>query len=283
MMSTTVKRPSLQLIRVIATKEMKDSVRNRWVMVVFAIFWLLALCMTFAGSAVSGTLSLPSLSSVVASLTTISVFIIPLAAILLSYDAFVGEEEAGTLQLLLTYPVSKSQILVGKLLAHGGVTFTAIASSYASSAAMLILFGRGEPWGEILSSFALLITSSCLLAVIFILISYLVSLKSAEKARAVGSLLALWFALVLIYDLLLLLLLVADLGYASQWLVNLLILLNPTDLYRAINMLGASAPLGSLGLLAQYEWSLPLLLSAGVAWLLSLLYWTRRVFIHKLV
>lgn len=33
-MSTSVKRPSLQLIRVIATKEMKDSVRNRWVMVV---------------------------------------------------------------------------------------------------------------------------------------------------------------------------------------------------------------------------------------------------------
>ena len=282
-MSTSVKWPELELIRVIAIKEIKDSVRNRWVMVVFAIFWLLALCMTFAGSAVSGTLSLPSLSSVVASLTTISVFIIPLAAILLSYDAFVGEEEAGTLQLLLTYPVSKSQILAGKLLAHAGVIFTAIASSYGSSATMLLLFGRGEPWGEILSAFALLIASSCLLAVTFILISYLVSLKSPEKARAVGSLLALWFVLVLIYDLLLLLLLVTDLGYASQWLVNLLILLNPTDLYRAINMLGANTPLGSLGLLAQYDWSLPLLLSAGIIWLLSLLYWTRRVFIHKLV
>ncbi|MFV7772394.1 ABC transporter permease [Shewanella marisflavi] len=283
MMLMIAKRFGLGLIRVIAAKEMKDSVRNRWVMVVFAIFWLLALCMTFAGSAVSGTLSLPSLNSVVASLTTISVFIIPLAAILLSYDAFVGEEEAGTLQLLLTYPVSKSEILAGKLLAHCGVIFTAIASSYGTSAAMLILFGRGDAWSEVLQAFLLLIVSSCLLAVIFILISYLVSLKSAEKARAVGSLLALWFALVLIYDLLLLILLVADLGNVGQWLVNLLIMLNPTDLYRAINMLAGSAPLGSLGLLAQYEWSLPLLLTACATWFFLLFYWTRRVFIHKLV
>ncbi|MCG9748022.1 ABC transporter permease subunit [Shewanella sp. Isolate8] len=282
-MLTIAKRPSLGLIRVIANKELKDSLRNRWVLVVFAIFWVLALSMTFAGSAVSGTLALPSLSSVIASLTTVSVFIIPLAAILLSHDAFVGEEEAGTLCLLLTYPVSKSQILVGKLLAHCMVTFTAITSSYGSSAAILMLFGRGEAWEEILSAFGLLIASSCLLATIFILISYLVSLKSAEKARAVGSLLGLWFALVLIYDLLLLALLVADLGYGSQWLVNLLILLNPTDLYRAINLVSAGAPLGSLGLLAQYEWSLPLLLGACVAWPLLLLFWTRRVFITKLV
>lgn len=49
------------------------------------------------------------------SVVTLGVFLIPLIAILISYDAFVGEQEHGTLILLLTYPLSRTALLTGKL------------------------------------------------------------------------------------------------------------------------------------------------------------------------
>ncbi|MGS0727633.1 ABC transporter permease, partial [Shewanella sp. 0m-11] len=95
---------------VIAKKEIQDSLRNRWVLFISLIFLILSLSVTFAGSAVAGHLALPQLDALISSLSTISVFIIPLAAMLVSYDAFVGEDESGTLLLLLSYPITRLQI-----------------------------------------------------------------------------------------------------------------------------------------------------------------------------
>ena len=44
----------------------------------------------------------------------------PLIALLLSYDAIVGEVERGTMMLLLTYPVARWQVVLGKFLGHVG-------------------------------------------------------------------------------------------------------------------------------------------------------------------
>ncbi len=278
---TLLNRVREHAIWVIAAKEVKDSFRNRWVLAVLAIFWLLALSVTFAGSAVTGTLAFPALSSVISSLSSVSVFIIPLAAMLLCYEAFVGEEEAGTLLLLLSYPLTKSQIILGKLLAHAAVLFGAIASSYGICALILLSFSADYELWPTLLAFGQFIFSSCLLALIFILISYLVSLKSTEKAKAIGTLLVLWFGLVLVYDLLLLALLVADLGEGGKWLVNLLMLVNPSDAYRAINLIASGLPLGSLGLLAQHECSQALFYFSSIVWIAILMTWTRRVFLKK--
>ncbi|HEY4575605.1 MAG TPA: ABC transporter permease subunit, partial [Thermoanaerobaculia bacterium] len=43
--------------------------------------------------------------------------LLPLAAFLLGYDAVCGEQEEGTLKLLLSYPVARWKVLAGKLLA----------------------------------------------------------------------------------------------------------------------------------------------------------------------
>lgn len=272
-----------QPMMIIAAKEFKDSLRNRWVAVIFGLFFLLSFSVTFAGSAVSGTLAFPSLVSVIASLSTIAVAIIPLAAILLCYDAFVGEDESGTMLLLLSYPLTKMDIFLGKLLAHSGIMLAAIVSSFTMSAIILCCFGQDYQWLQTLWVFGQFIASSSLLALIFILLSYVVSLRATEKAKAVGILLSLWFALVLIYDLLLLALLVADLGPRVQWLVQLLMALNPTDIYRAINQLATHAPMGSLPLLSQFQggelwlYGLMLLWTGLLAWL------TLRTFERKAI
>ncbi len=81
-----------QLIGIIAAKEFKDNLRNRWLWMMTGILLLLSLCVSFMGSAVSGSLVVYEPGQLISGLVTLSVFMLPLGAILLSYDSFVGEK-----------------------------------------------------------------------------------------------------------------------------------------------------------------------------------------------
>lgn len=263
---------------VIAKKEIQDSLRNRWVLFISLIFLILSLSVTFAGSAVAGHLSLPDLNALISSLSTISVFIIPLAAMLASYDAFVGEDESGTLLLLLSYPISRTQILMGKLVGHSLIMSATISFAFGVTLVLLLLLGDNYQPQLLLVQFGQFIFSSILLAIAFILLGYIVSLKSSEKAKAVASVLFVWFMFVLIYDLLLLTILVADLSFFNQYIINALIALNPTDLYRAINLIGMETGNGSLDLFASSAWGLSALYGIMLLWVVILAVITGQIF-----
>ncbi|ABZ75151.1 ABC-2 type transporter [Shewanella halifaxensis HAW-EB4] len=265
-------------VMVIAKKEIKDSLRNRWVIFISLIFLILSLSVTFAGSAVAGHLSLPEIDTLMSSLSTVSVFIIPLAAMLVSYDAFVGEDESGTLLLLMSYPISRLQILLGKLLGHSLIMSATSCFAFGLTAVLLLIFGEAYESQVILSKFAQFIFSSILLAITFILLGYIVSLKSTEKAKAVGSILFVWFLFVLIYDLILLAILVADLAFMNQYMINFLIALNPTDLYRAVNLIGSDVASGSLARLSSSTMGKLGFYCAMLLWILALLAIANRVF-----
>ena len=262
---------------VIAKKEIQDSLRNRWVLFISLIFLILSLSVTFAGSAVAGHLALPQLDALISSLSTISVFIIPLAAMLVSYDAFVGEDESGTLLLLLSYPITRLQILMGKLLGHSLIMSVTIGSAFSLTALLLLVCGDYEV-AKTLTQFGQFIVSSILLAIAFILLGYIVSLKSTEKAKAVASILFVWFVFVLIYDLLLLTILVADLAFFNQYIINLLIALNPTDLYRAINLIGTDVSGGSLAMISSVTWGKLALYGVMLLWVAILVFIANQLF-----
>ncbi|ACA88719.1 copper ABC transporter, permease protein [Shewanella woodyi ATCC 51908] len=269
-------------IFIIAYKEICDSSRNRWLAFMGCMFLLLSLSVSFAGSAVTGSLYLPELDSLMSSLSTISVFIIPLAAILLCYDSFVGEEESGTLLLLLSYPLTRSQIIFGKLLGHITVMLVATGFAFGLTAALLLLVGEQYHSGELVMAFAQFLLSSNLLALTFILLSYIVSLKCTEKAKAIGCLLLLWFLFVLIYDLLLLTLLVSDFSFANQLLINVLIAMSPTDLYRAINLVAIEGEgANSLAMIVSTDWGLSAMYLLFLLWIVVLTFISHRIFKGK--
>ena len=97
----------LSSVRIVAFKEFEDCWRNLWLIVGSALFAFLSLAVVFGTAAIGGDFSFRPLEAVMTSVVTLGVFLIPLIAILISYDAFVGEQEHGTLILLLTYPLSK--------------------------------------------------------------------------------------------------------------------------------------------------------------------------------
>ncbi|MEH0070073.1 ABC transporter permease [Pannonibacter sp. Pt2-lr] len=119
-----------------ASAEFRIALRNRWVAVAMAIMVLFAGVLSAAGSAPMGELGADRLSVTVASLTSLSVYLVPLIALLMSFDAIAGEVERGTLALVLTYPVKRWQLVAGKFAAHLVILALAIAAGYGIAAAM---------------------------------------------------------------------------------------------------------------------------------------------------
>ena len=122
---------------IIARKEIHQAVRNRWVLASTLLLAALALSLTFLGSAPTGTVGVRALDVVVVSLSSLTIFLIPLIALLISHDAIVGEMERGTMLLLLSYPVARWQVLLGKFLGHVAVLAFATCLGYGAAAAAL--------------------------------------------------------------------------------------------------------------------------------------------------
>ena len=110
----------MRQVLIIAGKELRDGMRNRWVLATTVLLAALALTLAFLGAAPTGSVKLSALAVTIVSLSSLSIFLVPLIALLLSYDAIVGEVDRGTMALLLAYPVARWQVVVGKFAGHLG-------------------------------------------------------------------------------------------------------------------------------------------------------------------
>lgn len=219
----------------IAGQEIRIGMRNRWVMATTLILAALALSLVLLGSAPTGTVGADPLAIVVVSLASLTIFLVPLIALLLSFDSIVGEHERGTLMLLLSYPLARWQVVVGKVL--GQTVILAIATLIGYGAAAVALALRAEVAGAAWVAYGGMLVTSVMLGAAFITIGCLASTLVRERATAAGLAVGVWLFFVLIYDSALLGFLVADQGRTlGEQALNFLLLLNPTDAYRLFNM-----------------------------------------------
>ena len=254
---------------IIARKEIHQAVRNRWVLSSTLLLAGLALSLTFLGSAPTGTVGVRALDVVIVSLSSLTIFLIPLIALLISHDAIVGDMERGTMLLLLSYPVARWQVLLGKFIGHLAVLAFATCLGYGIAAAALIATGSRID-SDSLAAFAAMIGSSVLLGAVFVAIGYLVSALVRDRGTAAGVCIGLWLLLVLIYDMALLGVLAVDQGRSiSATAVDAMLLLNPTDVYRLFNLTGfanVSSFAGMAGLAQSTTLTAKVLLAALLVW-----------------
>ncbi len=220
----------------VANKEFHDGLRNRWVLSICIIFAVLAIGLAYFGAAAAGKVGFTSLSTTIVSLASLAVFIIPLIALMLAYDGIVGEDENGTLLLLMTYPLSRWQLLLGKMLGQGAVMAFSTLVGFGSSAVMMGAFSGTTTWAELIGPYTVFIASAIMLGWIFIAIAYVISASVSEKSKAAGIALITWFIFVLVFDLGLLGMLVGTQGDVDETLFPYLLLLNPTDIFRLVNI-----------------------------------------------
>ena len=107
----------------VARKEFRDDFRSRWTLAVTVIFAALALGIAYFGAVASGRVGFTSFTATVASLTTLAAFVIPLIGLLIAHDTLVGEQEGGTLLLLLSSPLLAACALLIKVDSPGPVLF----------------------------------------------------------------------------------------------------------------------------------------------------------------
>jgi len=255
-------------IYAVALKEFKDGFRNRWIIAITLIFAVFSLGLSYFGSAASGTLGFSSLSSTMISLASLAVILIPLISLMIAYNAFVGEYEQGTMLLLLTYPLSRTQMLLGKFFGQGIIIAMAALLGFGV-AALAIIISSDVPAIEVLQAFAWFIVSAILLGWVFIAIAYVISLVVNEKSRAAGLALITWFVFVLVFDLALLALLVGTKGDVDGQLLSYLLLVNPTDVFRLINyqIVNAGEYSGVLQIAQETQTNLVVLFGVMLAWI----------------
>jgi Cu-processing system permease protein len=70
----------------VAGKEIRDGLRNHWVLAATGLLAALALGLALLGSAPTGTVGAAPLAVTVVSLASLSVFLLPLIALLISFD-----------------------------------------------------------------------------------------------------------------------------------------------------------------------------------------------------
>lgn len=229
---------AMRTLATLASKEIRDGLRNRWIAASIFLLGALALTLSFLGAAPVGEIRAGALEVSVVNLTSLSMYLLPLIALILSFDALVGEFEHGTMLLLLTYPVARWQIIAGKFIGHAVILTLAILIGYGGALGVLILFvadGNSSGW----QSYVYMMGSSLLLGCAFLSIGYLISVLARERAAAIGAAIGVWLVLVVLYDLGLLVVLLSDSNaFFSEKVFTFFMLINPADAYRVFNFSG---------------------------------------------
>lgn len=259
----------------IARTEMTILRRNRWLFLATLIMVLFAVALTFAGSAPTGTLGADRLTVSVASMTTLSVYLAPLLALMMSFDAIAGDAERGTLGLLLSYPAGRGEILLGKYLAQLAALSFALLVGFGIAGAAAGLSGGASAESGI--ALLRLIGTSILLGAVFLAFGHLMSVLSGSPTAAAGAAAALWLVLVVLFDLGLLGAVVLDDGgtFTSTFFPWVMVA-NPADAFRLWNIAasdGVALATGMAGVAGTLPaWAAPLsilvwiCLAFGLAW-----------------
>lgn len=225
----------MNVIWILASKEIRDAMRNRWIAAAIILLGILALVIAILGSAPTGAVRASTLDITVVSLASLSVYLIPLIALMLSFDSLVSEFERGTMMLLLTYPVKRWQVIMGKFIAHVSILCIAVFAGYGG--AILIMTGLNGGNMEGWQAYLAMMLSTIVLGAVFIGLGYAISISVKERATAVGAAMAVWLIFVVLYDLVLFGILILDKGQAiNPDLFSFLMIISPTDTYRIFNL-----------------------------------------------
>lgn len=261
----------MNALTTLAVKEIKDGMRNRWALTATLVLAGLALALAFMGSAPTGHVGVPPLTVTVVSLTSLTVFLVPLIALILSHDALVAEVERGTMLLLLTYPVRRWQIVTGKFIGHSALLGVATVIGYGAAGVLIAALSsawEGAQWLPFLT----LIGTSVALGMVFLALGYLISGLVREHATAAGFAVGVWLLLALLFDMGLLGVLAVSQGRGiSPTVFGWILLLDPTDVFRLINLAAFadvrrySGMTGLTGLAMVPMWALGVALAAWIA------------------
>ncbi len=265
------------IVAAIARKEITDRLRNKWILTVSVLLVVAAFSISFLGAVPVGLAGFQRSGMIMVSLINLAIYLVPLLALALGAFAIIDERERGTLDLILAYPVRPREYLAGSFLGLAVALGAAILVGFGLAGAVVIFQGGVVEIGQYL----LFLVMTLLLGVMFLAISYTISILAQDKGRALAVSLLVWIGSVFLYDIVLVGALVASQGKIPENLFSGALMLNPVDLYRLLLFSlvdSARSPIGLLEGDLPKMMTAPILAAAFFAWLAALLLVTFRVF-----
>lgn len=188
---------NLRAVWLLSAKEMRDARRNRWFIVVSALFALLSVSLSLLGLAGLGSLGISGFGRTAASLLNLVLLIVPLMGLLLGAMSIAGEREQGTLITLLAQPVTASEVFIGKYLGSALALVSTVLLGFGASALVIARYAGAQEIGDYLK----LVSFTMLLGLSYLSLGFLASVFVRRQATAVGSALFLWFTFIFLSDL----------------------------------------------------------------------------------
>ncbi len=182
---------NLKSVYSIAKKEFLDSIRNKWTIVITIIFIILTIASSYlAGGQAGGEEIFGGMEATVIALMSIYTLLIPLIAILLGFSTIAGEAETGALSVVLTYPVKRVEVLLGKFLGLGSVLAVTPLIGFGLSGLIIAVTVGAEEGLAFMAFIALAIILGLMYLSLIIFISALC--RTRVRAIAGGILLFFW-------------------------------------------------------------------------------------------
>lgn len=259
-------------IGTIFAQEFRQARRNLWVVLATGVLGLFAVALALFGAGQGAALQADVLTLTAASLATLSVYLIPLIALLMSYDSLAGEIERGTLALTFATPVRRWEVFVGKFAAQAVAVSVAITLAFGGAGLVAgLLIGTGP---EGVAAWLRLMGTAMTLGAVFVGVGLMLSALTGRTARAAAAAVGTWLLLVVLYDVALLgAIMAAGEGTFATRVFPWLVIANPADAFRLYNLtLIETAPVAGIDGLARTLPFPPVAALAGLGlWLIAVL------------
>lgn len=161
--------------RAVARKDVRDAVRSRTVWLVAAAFLLVLLGPVLV---LPGTVAARAEQFVEFTRIVVGLFV-PLVSILLGYKSVIGERESGSIKLLLSFPHTRWDLALGKLVGRSVVLALPLVVAMAAAGAVAAVHLGGLP---VLRYAALVLATLCF-GLAFLGLTLGLSLSSTSSRR----------------------------------------------------------------------------------------------------
>lgn len=164
----------------VARKDFADAVRSKLFWGLSGVILVLAYLGMYIPYAVDG--SNATASDGIGVLSGVVGFLIPIVALVAGYMSIVGERQTGSIRMVLSLPLKRWEVLVGKLVGRGAVVVLAVLLGFALAVPFVFVVYGDLPVRE----YAEFVTGVSLIGVTFVAIAVGVSGSVSTRGKALA-------------------------------------------------------------------------------------------------
>ncbi len=172
----------------ISKKEFLDNIRNRWIILLTVLFIILIIAFSYVAGG-GGDDLFGDMEASVTAMMGISSLLIPLIAIILGFSTISGEAESGALYVVLSYPVRRIEVLLGKLFGLGSVIIISILLGFGFGGIVIALTTGTSSWAGYMGFIFL----SIFLGFIYLSLAICISSYCKRRITSIGGGIVIFF------------------------------------------------------------------------------------------